>query len=224
MELDDVKLLWKHADARLESIETSLRIQQRLAESVMRERTRSGLRFVHLVLWYEVGFGALAMLLIGSYLWENIGNPWFWIPGVALQVIAAGTLGSAAYQLVALGQSDYNGPVVTIQLGLAKLQMVRARSNRWLLLSSPLIWALLVIVVPHGLLGVDVYQLFGMPWVVANLAFGVVVLAAAAVLSRRPRGRTGVGEVLGRFGDDIIGRRMAEAASRLDEIAAFAAR
>ena len=221
MELDDVKAMWKDADARLESIETSLRVQQRLAESATRHRTRSRLRFVHLVLWYEVGFGALAVFLIGSYLWQNIGNPWFWIPAAALQVIAAGTLGSAAYQLVALGQSDYTGPVVAIQHDLANLQVVRARSNRWLLLSSPIIWTILVIVVPHGLFGVDVYRLFGMAWVFANLAFGVAMLGAAAIVGRRLQGRTGAGELLGRLGDDLTGRRMAEAASRLDEIAAF---
>ena len=111
-----------------------------------------------------------------------------------------------------------------IQHDLANLQVVRARSNRWLLLSSPLIWSILVIVVPHGLLGVDVYRLFGMAWVFANLAFGVAMLGAAAVVGRRLQGRTGVGELLGRLGDDLTGRRMAEAASRLDEIAAFGPR
>jgi hypothetical protein len=223
VELDDVKALWKDADARLESIETSRRIQQRLAESGTRERTRSRLGPVHLVLWYEIGFGVMAMLLIGSYLWENIGNPGFWMPAVALHAIAAGTVGSAAYQLVTLRQSDYTGPVVTFQHALAKLRVARARSNRWLLLSSPLIWALLVIVVPHGLLGVDVYRLFGMAWVLANLGFGVAVLGAAALVSRRLQRGNGM-ELLRRLGDDITGRRMAEAASLLDEIAAFEGR
>jgi hypothetical protein len=102
--------------------------------------------------------------------------------------------------------------------------VVRARSNRWLLLSSPLLWALLVIVVPHGLLGVDIYQLFGMAWVVANLVFGVAVVGAAAVISRHLRSRGGGSEFLRRIGDDITGRRMAEAAATLDEIAAFEAR
>ena len=105
---------------------------------------------------------------------------------------------------------------------LAKLQVRRTRSNRSLLLSSPLLWALLIIVVPHGLFGVDVYQLFGMAWVF--LAFGVAVLVAAVFVSRTLQGRTAVSELLRRLGDDIAGRRMAEAASRLDEIAAFETR
>ena len=65
------------------------------------------------------------------------------------------------------------------------LGVVRARTNRWLLLSTPLLWAVLVVVVPHGLVGLDVYRAFGLPWVLGNFGFGVAVLALAAWASRR---------------------------------------
>jgi hypothetical protein len=220
VDLDNLKALWKETDRRLESIESIVRLQQRAAEVSTRETTRSKLSSVRLVLWYEVAAGAVAAMIAGSYLADNIRSIQFAAPAGLLQLAAIVTLGFAAYQLVALAQVDYTGSVVSIQRQLAQLRVVRARSNRWLLLSAPLIWALLIIVVPHGLLGVDVYRSFGLPWVLANVAFGFGVIGAGALVIRWfPSARGSA--FLGRIGDDLTGRRVAAASEFLDEIAQF---
>jgi hypothetical protein len=223
MDLDDVKALWQETDQRLDSMEDALRLQQRLIQAATRERTRSKLWFVRLVLWYEVGFGALAALLAGSYLADSITRIQFAVPATLLHLGAIATLGAAVFQLVVLARIDYSGPVLTIQRELARLRLVRARSNRWLLIAAPLLWALLVVVVPDALVGFDVYRAFGWPWALANLAFGFAVLGAAAILGRRvPDGSRG-SAFLRWMGDDLTGRRVAQAAGALDEIAAFEA-
>jgi serine/threonine-protein kinase len=222
VELDNLKALWQETDRRLESVESLLRLQQRAVAVGTRDSTRSKLWPVRLVLWYEVAFAALATMLVGSYLADNIRSIPFAAPATLLQLVAIGTLGFAVYQLVALAQIDYTGPVVAIQRRLARLRVVRARANRWLLLSAPLLWALLVIVVPHGLLGVDIYRLFGLAWVIGNLAVGVAVIGAAALVSRWFPAIGSSAFVRG-IGDDMTGRRVADASAFLDELAQFEA-
>ena len=220
MDLDSLKALWKETDRRVASIESIVRLQQRTAWASTREHTRSKLSSVRLVLWYEVAAGAAAAMIAGSYLADNIRSIQFAVPAGLLQLAAIVTLAFAAYQLMALAEVDYAGPVVPMQRQLARLRAVRARGNRWLLLSAPLLWALLVIVVPHGLLGVDVYRTFGPPWVLANLAFGFAVIGSGVLVIRwfpRLRGSA----FLGRIGDDLTGRRVAAASAALEEIGRF---
>ena len=223
MELDELKTLWRETHRRLEAMEPALRLNQRLAKAGTLDRMRSKLRFVRLVLWYEVAFGAVAALLAGSYLFNYLGTLRFALPAAALHLGALLNLGFAVRQLVALGQVDYAGPVVGIQRRLAELGLVRARSNRWLLLSAPLLWALLVVVVPHGLVGLDVYRGFGLPWVLGNLGFGVAFLGGAAWVSRRFPAASRSSAFLRWLGEDLTGRRVAAASGSLDDIVAFEA-
>ena len=170
-------------------------------------------------------FGWRATLLAYSAMHLLVCAPlhWFALPAAALHLGAILTLGLAARQLVALGQIDYAGPVVAVQRRLAELRVVRARSNRWLLFSAPLLWALLIVVVPHGLVGLDVYRSFGLPWVVANLVFGLAILGAAAWVSRRFPAASQKSVFLRWLGDDLTGRRVAVASEFLDDIMAFEA-
>jgi hypothetical protein len=219
MELDELKTLWQQTDRRLEAMAPALRLQERLARVGALDRVRSRNRFTHLVLWYEVAFGAVAALLAGSYLADHFAELRFAAPAALLHLGAIGTLGVAIWQLVGLGQIDYGGPVVTIQRQLAQLAVVRARGNRWLLLSSPLLWAALVVVVPHGLIGLDVYRTFGIAWVGGNFLVGLAVLAAGLWTSRSAR--SGSSRLWRGLGDDLTGRRLAAASGVLDDLAEF---
>jgi hypothetical protein len=220
---DDLKLLWMETDRRLASMEPVLRLNARLAQAGIRHRTRSRLGFVYFVLWYEVGFAALAVAIIGAYLADNFAALRFAIPAAALQAAAVLNLALAARQLVGLHAIDFAGPVLAIQRALAEVRVVRARSNRWLLLSAPLLWALAVVVVPHGLVGLDAYRVFGFPWVAGNLAVGLAVMATAAWAGRRLSPSSRGCAFLRWLGDDLTGRKVAEASGFLKDIAAFEA-
>jgi hypothetical protein len=221
MDLDDLKNLWQQTDRRLEAMEPALRLHQRLARAGALDRVRSKIRFTHLVLWYEAAFGGIVALLTGSYLVDHLAVIRFAAPAAVLHLGAILTIGVAAWQLVSLGQIDYGGPVLDIQRRLAELRVVRARANRWLLLSSPLLWALLIVVVPHGLIGLDVYRAFGVAWVGGNLLFGLAVLAAAAWASRRFPTWFATSRLLRGLGDDLTGRRLASLSGFLTDIEAF---
>jgi len=144
---------------------------------------------VYFVLWYEVGFAALAVVIIGAYMADNFAALRFAIPAAALQAAAVLNLSLAARQLVGLHAIDFAGPVLSIQRALADVHIVRARSNRWLLLSAPLLWALLVIVVPHGLAGFDVYRAFGFAWAGRERAARLPKPPDTSMTSRRSKRR-----------------------------------
>ena len=120
---------------------------------------------------------------------------------------------------------DFAGPVLAIQRALAEVRVVPfSRSNRWLLLSAPLLWALAVVdEVPHGLVGLDAYRVFGFPWVAGNLAVGLAVMAAAAWAGGRLCALVRGLALMRWLGDDLTGRKVAEASGFLDDIAAFEA-
>jgi hypothetical protein len=220
MELDELKTLWQQTDRRLETMAPALRLQERLARAGALDRAQSKNRFTHVVLWYEVAFGAAAALLAGSYLTAHFDDELrFAIPAVLLHLGAILTLGLAVWQLVELSRIDYGGPVVGIQRRLAKLSVVRARGNRWLLLASPSLWAALVVVVPHGLVGLDVYSAFGIAWVGGNFLVGLAVLAAGLWASRSTWFRAS--RMWRGLGDDLTGRRLAAASGALDDLAEF---
>lgn len=221
MELEELKTLWRETDRRVGSLESAHRLTQRRARTDTLDRARAKLRWVTPVLWYELAVGVLVALLVGSYLADHLGVARFAIPALALHLGALATIGFAAWQLVALVQIDHAGPVVTIQRRLAELARMRARARRWLLLSAPLLWALLIVVVPHGLFGLDPYRAFGMSWIAVNLLFGLVVLAAAAWACWRFPDRADRSRVLRALGSDLTGRRLAAASGFLEEIAEF---
>ncbi len=219
MELDELKSLWQQTDRRLEAMVPALRLQERLARAGALDRARAKNRFTHVVLWYEVAFGAVAALLGGSYLADNLGELRFAAPVALLHLAAILTLGLAAWQLVELGRIDYGGPVLGIQRRLANLAVVRASGIRWLLLASPLLWAALVVVVPHGLIGLDVYRAFGIAWVGGNFLVGLAVLVAGLWAGRSAR--FGSSRLWRGLGDDLTGRRLAAASGALDDLAEF---
>lgn len=219
MDLDDLKMQWQNLDQRLDDMEGLLRAGVAGARAGHLDRTRSQLRKAGLVLWYELASGLVAVLLVGSYLADHLADLRFTLPAVALHLMAIGILGSAAYQLVRLAAVDFAQPILETQRGLAELRVFRARVHRAILFASPLLWALLVVVVPHALVGLDVYGAFGPAWVGGNFVFGALFLATCLWLARRYPDAA----LLRWLGDDLTGKRLADASAGLGEIVAFGA-
>jgi hypothetical protein len=88
-----------------------------------------------------------------------------------------------------------------------------------LLLASPVLWAAVVVIGPHGLVGIDVYRAFGIAWVGGNFLVGLAVLAAGLWASRSAR--LGSSRLWRGLGDDLTGRRLAAASGALDDLAEF---
>ena len=221
MELDEMKVVWQRTHEKLASMEPALRLSARVARESTLDRLRAKLRWTYGALLIEIAFGVTAVLLTGSYLADHIGAFRFAAPAALLHLAAIATIGVAVWQLATLGRLDYGGPVLEIQRRLAELGMVRARANRWTLFTAPLLWAALVVVVPHALIGLDVYRAFGLPWTLGNLAFGILVLAVAFWASRKFPSWYRSSRLIRGLGDDLTGRRLAAASGYLRELADF---
>jgi hypothetical protein len=83
------------------------------------------------------------------------------------------------------------------------------------------LWTPLAIVGAQGLLGFDVYRVFGPLWVALNLGIGLTALLLVIWIARRHAEQLGGSRILEHLADDIAGRSLATAMGHLDEIVQF---
>jgi hypothetical protein len=87
-------------------------------------------------------------------------------------------------QIVKTREIDYAAPLVEIQRRIETLRISMIRTTMWTFLLSPLLWPALFIVALEGLFGVDAYAALGVPYIVANVVFGLAVIAVGLLVSR----------------------------------------
>jgi hypothetical protein len=218
MELDDLKTAWRELDRRLD---TGLALNRRVLKELKLDRTRSALRRLARLLWYELFSGVLAALLLGSFLADHLDAARFAVPAIVLHVVVVFTIVASGRQLARIGRIDYSAPVVTIQHELGELRASRVRITRWLLLLAPLLWTPLAIVGARGLFGFDVYRVFGPLWLALNLGFGLATLVLLVWVAHRYAERLGGSRFLKHLADDIAGRSLTTAMGFLEEIVRF---
>lgn len=186
MELDDLKNLWTAQDRKLDAV---LKLNARLLQASLLQSTRGPLRRLKAYLWFEAALSVPAFFLLGSFWSDHLREPRFLLPGLALHASVAALLALTLRQLVALHSLDYGAPVVEIQRRLGKLQVESGLSVLGTIAASFLLWVPLLIVFFRGVLGVDPYAAFGLPFLAANAGVGLAVLAAGLLVARRYRGR-----------------------------------
>jgi serine/threonine-protein kinase len=218
MELDDLKTAWRELDRRLDRNHA---LNLRVLKELKLDGTRSALRGLARLLVFELAVSVVAVLLVGSFLADHLGEPAFAVSAVVLHAVSLFMIVAAARQLAWIDRIDYSASVAAIQRDLARLRASRVRTVRWLLLLSPLLWTPLAIVAAQGLLDVDLYRDFGIAWVAANLAFGAAFIPLAVWIARRCGGWLDASPALRRLVDDVAGRSLVRAKDLVDEIARF---
>jgi hypothetical protein len=146
---------------------------------------------------------------------------WFALPAAVLGVYAIANLIFLICQIVAALGIDYGMPVSVIQGRLEALRMLRIRYLQVSVLAGMLVWTAFVIVILKLLFDVDAYRSPGIPWLTANLAFSVAVVALAVFLAKKfGPGMTG-SLIVQRFLRDLAGYNLNEAAGFLATLAEF---
>lgn len=214
MELDTLKAAWRERERQLDTLVAQNR---RLVDTIERDHTRSDVRRANALPIFEIVCDVVAVLLVGSFVGDHLREPAMLWPALMLLAAAIATMIVGVRQLVAAAQIDYGAPVVTIQRDIARLAALRLAKARAMLTGAPLLWAPLFVVGAKGFFGVDVWQTFGVPFVVAQFAFGVAAIVAIVVLAPRFGGAT----IWQRVRDDIVGTNLAAARSRLDALGQF---
>ncbi len=218
MELDDLKRRWEEQDRKLDA---SLRLNARVLKESVLGRAELAIRRMSRGLLVELLVGLLPLLWLGSFIADHIGEPRFWIPAAALDVCAIALVIALVRLRLAIRSVDYAAPILGIQKRLESIRVRRIRATLWTLALAALAWTPLLIVGLKGFLDVDAYAVFSAGWLVANVLFGLAVLAAAVWVSRRFADRMERSPLLQRLMRDLAGRNLADAEGFLGSLARF---
>jgi hypothetical protein len=229
MELDDLKNWLAAQDAKLDQV---LRLNKTAVRELQLAKTRSALRWLVPGVAFELILAIVAVVWLGSFLFDHLGQPQYFVPGLFLDLGANALLGSCIRQLMAVGSLDYGRPVVAVQKELGQLRVLRIRTTKWTMILSFALWFPAVLVLFKGLLGVDVWRIVGkigetnanfFNWVAGNVLFGLLMAVALIWISKKYANRVEGSPRLRRLIDDLAGRSLTEAKGSLDSIAAFEA-
>ena len=171
MELDELRSQWLANDAQFDN---GPRIDVEALQAAAKTRARARLRWAAWRVGFEVAMGGLAIWWLAPFLVANRAESRFLLPGALVAIVAAVLLTASIREFWMTLAIDYVQPVVEVQRRLLALRVLRLRTLRWIAMGAPLLWVPLVIVLLQGLLGVDAYVLPGVPWLLANLAFGIL--------------------------------------------------
>ena len=218
MELDDLKRSWEQHDRKLDA---SIRLNTRLLRGSVLGKAEAALKRLSRLLQVELVLSLGAAVWLGSFLWEHAVEGRFLIPALMLHLSVIALIATCIRQIVAISEVDYGAPIVAIQRRLESLRIERIRTTKWTLLLAPLLWTPVFITGAMGFFNVDVYALFGATWVVANMLFGLLVIAAGVWISRRYAGRMERSTWLRGMMQDITGQNLTTANEYLRSLAEF---
>ncbi len=218
MQLDDLKEAWAAHGAALER---SLAIDERLLREVLLRKVRFAL--APYVLWraLEVALGIAALLLVMPVLAAHVAEPRYLVAAGALAVFTVGVTALSAHLLVNGLRLDYGGPVTAIQRDVERIKLVEYRVLKWSLLGGVVLWLPAALVLFEAVTGVEVLARVDLLWLVANLTFGLFVLALGQVLSRKYVERSDLSPWARRLVDVVSGRSLRSVAGHLAELSRF---
>ena len=213
MELDELKEKWVEHDRKLDQ---SIRLNQQLLREIYTRRARFALWRLAAMLAAGSIFMLTVVVSLGRFIALSWSTPRVSIPAIVLDLAAIVTLAALVAQIRLAITIDYNQPVAEIQKRLEMLRKFRIRYTQAIFLTMTLTWAPIFIVAMQVFLGVDVYRLFGITWIVTNVAFGLAVLVVGlwALKKFAPRMNQ-------RFLKDLAGYNLNAASSFLATLAEF---
>jgi hypothetical protein len=218
MNLDELQQRWAAQDERLDAV---LRLNRQVLQDAGLGRLRSALLPRRAVLALEVAVLVAVLLGLGSFLARHLGEPRFFVPALALHVLAVVGLVANVRQWALLRGLDAGAPVLALQRRLERYRLARLRELKGVLLLSPLAWTLFLVVGPKAWLGVDAYATLGVRYLAANLLFSAAVIAAGVWASRRYAERLSRSAWMQGLARDVGGRSLQRAEEQLARLAAF---
>lgn len=218
MDMDELRAKWAEYDRKLE---TNLRINKNLLHVTYLGKTQSALKRLAVGGIIEAMIHFPVLLWLGSFTYDYRMQMPFFLPGVGLYLFAlAGFIVQIRHIALAL-MMDYNGPIADIQKQLGNLRISHIRLTQRIILTGPLLWVPLQIVLLKGLLGLDAYQLFGTTYLWVNVAVGVAFIPLALWLSKTFVDRLGHLPWVQQFMRDLAGYSLNEASQHLETLATF---
>ncbi|CAN5517585.1 hypothetical protein BH11ARM2_BH11ARM2_30320 [soil metagenome] len=219
MELDELRMQWA---AQSRKLDETTRLNERLLAVRQLDRARATLLWPKIGASLEIALSVLVLLWIGGFVFDHRAQPAFLIPGLAVHLYSILILAAEIQTLIALN-ADFSRPVVEIKGSLARARVWQIRSTQAIFLTAPLIWTPLLIVLIKGIVGLDAYRMFGTPWLLANLIFGIAFIPATLGIVRLLRKNGKLSRLMAGLADTLTGEGVKKAASELDRLSEFEA-
>lgn len=219
MEPDDLQKAWAAHGAALDR---SVCIDERLLRETLLRKVRFALAPGALWLLVEVLLAVVVLGALAPVVVARLDAPRYALIGGALLVFGVALLGSSARLLVQMLRIDLGGSVAAMQQHLERLCAAEFRALKWALLGGVVFWLPAALLLFELGTGVDALARVDLAWLVANLLFGLAVLVAGHVVSRRYIERADLRPWARRLVDALSGRGLRAATGHLQELAAFA--
>ena len=218
MQLDDFKQAWTAYGA---AMERSIAINERLLREVLIDHVGDALAPLRMWRLMELGFWLAGVLIAWAALSAHASEPRYLVAGGALLAYLVGMAALTAHQLVLTRQIDYGGPVPAIQRSIERIKLAEYRATKWAVLGGVVIWLPATLVLIESLTRIPALARVPLGWLIANLAFGVAVLALGQAWSKRHVERPDLGPFARRVVDVLASRSLRAASRHLAELARF---
>jgi hypothetical protein len=218
MELDNLKKQWERLDAKLDA---AMRLNRRVLDERVLNKAAKAMARLGWSIAFELALGVVAVLMTGSFVADHILEPRFVVPGLVLHVFMIAQIGVLVRKIMMTRQIDYAAPLLQIQKRIESLEILSIRTVVWTLLVSPVLWAALLIVVPKGIAGIDVYAGLGLKYILANVVLGLAVIAVGLLVSRRYADRFPASPLGRKVMRGLAGHNLAAAKRHLESLSQF---
>ncbi|MDP9018709.1 MAG: hypothetical protein M3N19_10355 [Candidatus Eremiobacteraeota bacterium] len=218
MDLDELKTKWTEHDGKLDQL---IQINRSSMNAIAIKPARTAVAWLQVSLVIEIVFACASVVLLGSFIADNIRDLRFAVPAALLDIGALTVLGVVVRQLVVTAQIDYAEPITAIQKKLEAVRVLRIRHTQGIFLTAVLAWSFLYVVLFRALFGLDAYAIFGVAYFWANVGFGLTVAAVAIWVAKTFGDRLGQTRLLKFLVQSLNGRSINLAAAALAKIAEF---
>lgn len=218
MQLDDLKDVWAAHGAALER---SLAINERLIRATLLGNVRTAFFRFQVVRSLEVALGIATIVAAIAVLTKHITDPRYLIVAGGVAAVAGYVSVLCAYALRQTARIDYAAPVMKLQLTVERIRLAEYRALKWTLLLGIVAWLPIALILFEALTGFDALARVGLPWLVANIVFGLVCLGIGQAISRRYVERTDLNPWARRLVESLSGRAVRSATQQLAELAQF---
>jgi hypothetical protein len=169
----------------------------------------------------EAALGGVAVVLMAPVVFAQASNPRYLVVGGLTVGFAVAMTALHAFLFVTGAALRYDSPVTELRRDLDRLALAEVCAVKWALLGGILTW------LPIALLLLEAFTVVGalgrvpLPWLAANLGFGLLAIAVGHRWSRRALERRDLTPRALRIVDAMTGRSLRAAKAHLAELAAF---
>jgi hypothetical protein len=219
MELEALLEKWAEHDRKLDA---GIRLNRQLLTAAKMNRVRSPLRRFAVAVGLGAVIGLMGAVILGQFLYRHWAEPRFSLPAVVMHVWVIASVAASIRQMVMALRIDYDKPITAIQKQLESLRVLRIRVTQWALLTGQVVWWVPFLIVSlKAFWDVDAYKVFGLVYLLTNVAAGLAIIPLAIWASRAFAGRMSGSPVVQRLMRELAGYNLNAAAARLAALSEF---